>query len=79
MTAYPITTGASGEYVSEKAAELRERRTRTCRVRWHGEYVRAYADDGRVWVEDGVAGHFTTCHNLTDGQVRYVIGRADRT
>lgn len=28
--------------------------------------------DGRVWVFDPVAGHYTTCHKLTVNQERYV-------
>lgn len=31
--------------------------------------------DGRVWVYDDVAKHYTTAHSLTDGQLRYVRGR----
>jgi len=33
----------------------------------------AYADeDGTVRVWDSSAGHYTTCHNLTENQIKYV-------
>lgn len=45
---------------------------------WNGTYP-AYADaDGTVRVYDPVAGHFTTCHRLTENQKRYVRSRAKR-
>ena len=31
--------------------------------------------DGTVRVWDSVAGHYTTCHRLTAGQLRYVRSR----
>ena len=46
---------------------------KTVNVRAWGELQPAFADaDGRVWVYDDVAGHYTTCHSLRPGQVRYV-------
>lgn len=38
----------------------------------------AFYEDGQVHVWDSVAGHYTTCHNLTEGQVRYIKSRANR-
>jgi len=32
----------------------------------------AYYEDGQVKVYDSVAGHFTTCHSLTDNQIARV-------
>ncbi len=61
------------------AAAIIARRNRVCNVRWHGASTPAYADDGRVYVMDDVAGHYTTCHNLTEGQRRYVMARANRS
>jgi hypothetical protein len=38
----------------------------------------AYAEGGRVWVYDSIAGHYTTLHALTPAQCRYVLARASR-
>jgi len=29
-------------------------------------------DDGMVWVWDDIAQHFTSCHDLTPAQIKYV-------
>lgn len=53
--------------------------TVTTRVRFYGESVSAYADaQGVVRVWDSVAGHYTVCHHLSPGQMRYVRARATR-
>jgi hypothetical protein len=52
---------------------------KTTVVKIWNQRVEAYYQDGQVWVWDDVAGHYTTCHSLTAGQVRYVKGRADNT
>ena len=40
------------------------------------ESQRARVDDnGNVRVYDPVAGHYTVCHSLTEGQMRYVRSR----
>jgi hypothetical protein len=51
---------------------------RTVKVKAWGRMVRAYAENGRVWVWDSVAGHFTTCHSLTHPQIMRVIRLAYR-
>jgi hypothetical protein len=51
---------------------------KTVRVRAWGKMVRAFAEYGRVWVEDDVANHFTTLHSLTDAQRKRVIRLASR-
>jgi hypothetical protein len=53
------------------------KKTPTTKVRnaftgFRGTYVAKLGLDGRVWVYDSVAGHYTTCHALTDAQIRYV-------
>lgn len=38
---------------------------------------RAYADkEGRVWVYDSIAGHFTTVHGLSLQQINYVVSKS---
>ena len=51
-------------------------KTKTTTVRTWGCRTTAYADvAGVVRVWDSVAGHYTTCHSLSVGQVRYVRAR----
>ena len=50
----------------------------TTRVRQWGGMVAAYYEDGRVWVYDSVAGHYTTCHSLTPRQMAMVRRLASR-
>ena len=38
----------------------------------------AFFEDEQAWVWDNTAGHYTSCHSLTDNQVRYVKSRAFR-
>ena len=49
-----------------------------CNVRTPNGKCDAFFKDGQVHVWDSVARHYTTCHNLTSGQVRYVKSRANR-
>ena len=53
--------------------------TKTTNVRIWGGAFRAYAERSNdaiiVRVYDPIAGHYTTCHSLTPGQVRHVISR----
>ena len=48
---------------------------RTVTVLVWGERHEAYADAAGVLVYDDCAGHYTRCHSLTAGQIRYVTGR----
>lgn len=42
---------------------------KTCTIKSHGEYLKAYADDdGIVRVFDYIAGYYTINHNLTRKQ-----------
>jgi len=53
---------------------------KTTIVKAWGDRTEAYADsNGAVWVYDDVAGHFTTVHSLTPGQLRYVRARANNS
>lgn len=36
---------------------------------------RATVKNGEVVVWDSIAGHYTTCHSLTAGQIKYVVSR----
>jgi len=49
---------------------------KTANVKWNGAKVKATADkDGTVRVYDSVAGHYTTCHDLTPRQQQIVRSR----
>ena len=53
---------------------------KTTNVKIWGTTAEAYADaSGTVYVWDSVAGHFTTCHSLTPGQVRRVRALASES
>jgi len=38
---------------------------KTIKVKAWGRMERAFAENGRVYVWDSVAGHYTTCHSLS--------------
>jgi hypothetical protein len=38
---------------------------KTIKVKAWGRWERAFAKNGRVYVWDSVAGHYTTCHSLS--------------
>ena len=38
----------------------------------------AFYENGQAWVWDSIAGHYTSCHSLTENQVKYVKARANR-
>lgn len=61
-----ITKAHSGNY------------TKCTNVRWHGASCPAYYADGQAHVWDSVAGHYTTCHSLTESQVALVRRLANR-
>ncbi len=48
------------------------------KIKMWGQRVHAYYQDGMVYVYDSVAGHYTTCHSASVGQVKYVKGRASK-
>lgn len=50
---------------------IRTGRAFSCDAPGTGYHARVEAD-GTVAVYDRVAGHWTTCHALTDAQIRYV-------
>jgi hypothetical protein len=45
---------------------------KTIKVRAWGRMEDAYYYDCQAWVWDSVAGHYTTCHSLTKGQIERV-------
>jgi len=51
---------------------------KTTTVNLWGGPRKAYYRDGQAWVYDPCAGHYTTCHSMTSGQVRRVKARANR-
>jgi hypothetical protein len=53
-----------------------EETMKTINVKWNGKTAQATADqDGTVRVWDSVAGHYTTCHSLTERQQQLVRSR----
>ncbi len=51
---------------------------KTIKVKAWGRMERAFAENGRVYVWDSVAGHYTTCHSLTNAQCMRVVRLAYR-
>lgn len=51
---------------------------KTTRVRACGRSVRAYYEGGQAWIWDSVAGHYTSCHSLTDNQIMRIKRLANR-
>ena len=56
-----------------KASEIAETTVRSC-----GTSRKAYYADEQVHIWDSVAGHYTTCHSLTERQIARVRRLANR-
>lgn len=52
---------------------------KTTNIKMWGMTVKAYYEEGTVYVYDAVAGHYTRCHSATPGQAKRVKALASRS